>query len=172
MTTKGDTILQLARETIREYVLNGKQLEPTEEQEEELSGQRGVFVSLKKEGKLRGCIGTVESTQKNLAQEIIKNAINASGHDPRFPPVRPEEVDELNISVDVLGKKEPVSGPEELDPKKYGVIVKKGHRSGLLLPDLGGIDTVEKQISVACKKAGITYDEDVQLYRFKVERFD
>lgn len=165
-------ILNLAWKTIREYVKNGKQIEPSSELEEELSEKKGVFVTLKKDGQLRGCIGTVKPTQKNLAREIIKNAISACGHDPRFSPVRPEEVEELDVSVDVLGAKEPVASIEELDPEKYGVIVKKGHRSGLLLPDLEGIDRAEKQVEVACKKAGVDYDKSVQLFRFEVERFD
>ncbi len=166
-----DKILGLAERAIKEYVRKGRQLVPDNELQEELSESRGVFVSLKKNGELRGCIGTVEPTQKNLAQEIVKNAVSAAGHDPRFSPVRPEEVSDLEISVDILGEPENVSGLEDLDPENYGVIVKKGHRSGLLLPDLDGVDTPEKQVDIACKKAGINWGPDVELKRFTVKRY-
>ena len=164
-------IVELARRTIDKYVNEGKKPQPAEAEEELLDEKRGVFVSIKNKGQLRGCIGTIEPVQKNLAREIINNAVSACGHDPRFPPVRPEELSDLEISVDVLGAKEPISGLEQLDPEQYGVVVNKGKRTGLLLPDLEGVDTAEKQVEIACKKAGVTPDDDLQLYRFKVERY-
>ncbi|MFW5984918.1 MAG: AmmeMemoRadiSam system protein A [Halanaerobiaceae bacterium] len=170
--TKGKKIKELAQQAVKEYVLHGREMEPPVDLEKKLAEKKGVFVSLKKNGQLRGCIGTVKPTQKNLAREITKNAVSACGHDPRFSPVKPEELEDLNISVDVLGELEPISGLEELDPQKYGVVVKKGHQTGLLLPNLEGIDTPEKQVSIACKKAGVTFSKDVELFRFEVERFD
>ena len=98
--------------------------------------QAGVFVSLHKSGALRGCIGTIEPAQPNVAQEIIHNAISAATRDPRFPPVRPDELNDLEISTDVLGEPEMITSLDELDPKRYGVIVEKGYRRGLLLPNL------------------------------------
>lgn len=169
---KGELIVGLARKAVEEYVHNGKEIEPSSAEKEALAVRRGVFVSLKNQGQLRGCIGTIEPVQENLAREIIKNAISACGHDPRFSPVRPEELSELDISVDVLGEKETIDGLEQLNPEKYGVIVKKGRRTGLLLPDLDGVDSSEKQVEIACKKAGVTYGADVQLYRFKVQRYN
>ncbi len=136
-----------------------------------INQKAGVFVSLKKFGDLRGCIGTFMPTQENIAQEIIKNAISAAVDDPRFSPVTASEVEDLSISVDVLSAPEEVKDVSQLDPKKYGVIVSSGYKKGLLLPDLEGVDTAEYQIDIAKRKAGIYPDEKVKLYRFEVKRF-
>lgn len=168
---KESEIVKLARETIEEYVKNGLRKQVPSDLPPAMQDRKGVFVSLKKNGKLRGCIGTTRPTQKNIAEEVISNAINASTHDPRFPPVQPEELDDLEISVDILGDPEPVSNREELDPEKYGIIVKKGHQTGLLLPDLEGIDKADDQINIARKKAGINPGDDVELFRFEVHRY-
>ena len=165
-------IINLAREAVKEYILEGRRKEEPENLPDQLKKRRGVFVSLKKNGKLRGCIGTTEPTQENIAQEIISNAISSCSHDPRFVQVQPDEIDNLDISVDILGKKEPVSDRNELDPEKYGIIVEGGHQTGLLLPDLEGVDTVKKQIEIARKKAGLTAEQDIDIYRFQVTRFE
>ena len=138
----------------------------------ELTSKRaGAFVSIHEHGRLRGCIGTIAPVQDCLAQEIIDNAVSASTRDPRFDPIRADELAWLEISVDVLGDPEPISSPKELDVKRYGVIVTKGRKRGLLLPDLDGVDTVEQQISIAKSKAGIAeWDSNVQLQRFEVVR--
>ena len=135
-----------------------------------LRRQAGVFVSIHKDGKLRGCIGTFLPTRDNIAQEIISNAVSAATRDPRFDPIRPEELKWLEINVDVLSAPEKISGPEELDVKRYGVIVSSGSRRGLLLPDLDGVDTVEEQISIARRKGGIHEGEKITLERFEVVR--
>jgi AmmeMemoRadiSam system protein A len=136
-----------------------------------ISRRAGAFVSIHEHGKLRGCIGTISPVRDCLAQEIIDNAVSASTRDPRFDPIRPAELKWLEISVDVLGDPEPVSSPDELDVKRYGVIVTKGRKRGLLLPDLDGVDTVEEQISIAKSKAGIAdWDKKVELQRFEVVR--
>ena len=127
-------------------------------------------MSLKKDGRLRGCIGTICAVQKSVAEEIIENAISASVRDSRFEPVEPEELDRLVISVDVLGDTEKIDSPAQLDVKRYGVIVTKGYRRGLLLPNLDGVDTVEEQIAIAKRKAGIGETEQVELERFEVVR--
>jgi AmmeMemoRadiSam system protein A len=130
----------------------------------------GAFVSIHEDGRLRGCIGTISAVQPTLAEEILHNAVSACSEDPRFSPVRPEELDRLEYSVDVLGPAEKISSPQELDVKRYGVIVTNGYRRGLLLPDLDGVDTVEDQIAIAEKKAGISPVEKVSLERFEVVR--
>jgi len=130
----------------------------------------GVFVSLKENNDLRGCIGTICATQPMLAEEIIHNAISASTQDPRFPPVTVSELGALVYSVDVLGPTEKISSADDLDVKKYGVIVTKGYRRGLLLPNLETVDTVEQQIDIACRKGGISVDENPELERFEVVR--
>ena len=131
----------------------------------------GVFVSIKKFGELRGCIGTFEPTRTNVAEEVIANAISSATRDPRFPPVNTAELPYLSYSVDVLTKPEPVKDLSQLDPKRYGVIVESGWRRGLLLPDLEGVNTVEEQISICRQKAGILPHEPIKLYRFEVRRY-
>jgi AmmeMemoRadiSam system protein A len=131
----------------------------------------GVFVSLKVGGLLRGCIGTYEPATANVAEEVITNAISSATRDPRFPPVTPDELGDLEYSVDVLTHPEPVKSQAELDPKRYGIIVESGKRKGLLLPDLEGVDTVARQIEICRAKAGIPSREPVKLYRFEVKRY-
>ncbi|KJS01024.1 MAG: hypothetical protein VR68_05920 [Peptococcaceae bacterium BRH_c4a] len=138
---------------------------------EEFKMSAGVFVSLKKKGRLRGCIGTVFPQQGNIIEETIHNAISAGHRDPRFHPVRDEELDDLDISVDVLRASEPVDGKEDLDPERYGVIVRSGRKQGLLLPNLEGVDTVEEQVDIARQKAGISPGEPLELERFEVVRY-
>ncbi|MCK9169381.1 MAG: AmmeMemoRadiSam system protein A [Treponema sp.] len=135
-----------------------------------LSRRAGTFVSLKEDGSLRGCIGTISPTCGSLAEEIIHNAISASTQDPRFPEVEAEELSSIVYSVDVLGLTEKISSPKELDVKKYGVVVTKGYRRGLLLPALDSVDTVDEQINIACRKGGIDRSENPDLERFEVVR--
>lgn len=167
-----DPYVQLARKTVETYVRTGKKLRVPEGLPEEMYSRRaGVFVSLKEEGRLRGCIGTIAPVRGSIAEEIIENGISAAAKDPRFHAVEPEELDRLEYSVDVLGETEKIDSPEKLDVKRYGVVVSRGYRRGLLLPDLEGVDTVEEQIEIARRKAGIPEDaEDIRLERFEVVR--
>ena len=167
-----DVYVQLARETVETYVRTGTKIRVSEGLPEEMYSRRaGVFVSLKEEGRLRGCIGTITPVRRNVAEEIIENGISAAARDPRFHAVEPEELDRLEYSVDVLGETEEIDSPEELDVKRYGVVVSRGYRRGLILPDLEGVDTVEEQIEIARRKAGIPEDaEDIRLERFEVVR--
>lgn len=164
-------LVDLARKAIREYLENGKILKPPEEQIHEMKERRGVFVSLKMQGRLKGCIGTYEPATSSVAEEVIANAISAATGDPRFMPVRLPELEEIDITVDILSPPEPVRSINELDPERYGVIVKSGFRRGLLLPAIEGVDTVEEQIEIARRKAGIDPAEPVELYRFEVRRY-
>jgi AmmeMemoRadiSam system protein A len=137
-----------------------------------MQGRTSTFVSLHdRRGNLRGCIGTIEPQQPTVAQEVIQNAISAATRDPRFPPVQPEELEDLDVKVDVLTEPELIDSQDQLDPKRYGVIVESGWRRGLLLPDLEGVDTVEYQLEIAMRKAGIRPDEPIELYRFEVKRY-
>ena len=164
--------VRLAQETVENYIKQGKIITPPLGLPGDMINQKaGVFVSLKKNGNLRGCIGTFIPTQENIAQEIIKNAISAAVDDPRFSPVTASELGDLTISVDVLSPPEEISDISELDPKKYGVIVSSGYKKGLLLPDLEGVDTAGEQVDIAKRKAGIYPDEKVKLYRFEVKRY-
>jgi len=164
--------VQLARKSIIYYLENNKTMALPENLPEDLTkNQAGVFVSLKKDGNLRGCIGTFLPTQDNIALEIIENAVSAATRDPRFPPVTMEEVDFLSISVDILSPPEEVDDISHLDPQKYGIIVSSGFKKGLLLPNLEGVDSAEYQIEIAKRKAGIFPGEKIQLSRFEVKRY-
>lgn len=163
-------LVQLAKETVESYVRQGKALKP-KELTAEMKERAGVFVSIKKHGELRGCIGTFEPTKTNVAEEIITNAISSATRDPRFLPVTAAELADLEYSIDILTRPEPVDDVSQLDAKKYGVIVESGFRRGLLLPDLEGVDTVEEQIAICRAKAGILAKEPVKLYRFEVRRY-
>ncbi len=166
-----DAYVQLARKAVEAYVSAGKKIRVPEGLPREMTGRRaGVFVSIKKEGRLRGCIGTIQAVQGSIADEIIENAVSAAVCDPRFSPVEPEELDKLVITVDVLGDTEKIASPDMLDVKRYGVVVTKGYKRGLLLPNLEGVDTVDEQIAIAKRKAGIGEDEAAGLERFEVVR--
>ncbi len=162
---------ELARKVLEHYLREGQIPKLPEPLPPEYEMKAGVFVSLKKQGQLRGCIGTFEPARGNLAEEIAANAVSAAVRDPRFPPVGREELPELDLSVDILGPLEKVENEEDLDPRKYGIMVCKGSRSGLLLPDLEGVDSVKQQLDIACRKAGIAPGEKPELYRFKVTRY-
>ena len=159
--------VKLARKSLEHFIKTGEYLEI----EEESDIRKGVFVTLKKDGMLRGCIGTTEATKRSVEMEIIQNAVSAGTEDPRFPRVKERELEELTYSVDLLSESEPVKNIEELDVKKYGIIVSKGFRRGLLLPNLEGVDTVRHQIQIALSKAGIRQDESYDIERFKVTRY-
>jgi len=163
-------LVKLAKETVETYVKEGKTPHP-KKLTPEMKEKAGVFVSIHKLEQLRGCIGTFEPERDNVAEEIITNAISSASRDPRFPPIAPDELKDLDYSVDVLTTPEPVADKDQLDPKKYGVIVEAGFRRGLLLPDLEGVDTVDYQIDICRQKAGIASDEPVKLYRFEVKRY-
>ncbi len=182
-----DTYVRLARLTVERYVTDRDTPTPQEvlktlkngaqplaktdaDFDTMLKSRAGAFVSIHEHGRLRGCIGTFLPTRDNLAEEIIENAISAATRDPRFDAITPDELPFLEISVDVLGEPEDIDSEKELNPKRYGVIVTKGGRRGLLLPDLEGVDTVEQQISIARQKAGIAPGEKISLKRFEVVR--
>ncbi len=163
-------LVQLAKDTVEGYVKDGKAPRPRE-LIPEMKERAGVFVSIKKQGGLRGCIGTFEPTRPNIAEEVMANAISSATRDPRFLPVEAAELPHLEYSVDVLTSPEPVESQSQLDPKRYGVLVESGWRRGLLLPDLEGVNTVEQQIEICRQKAGIPAGQPVKLYRFEVRRF-
>ncbi|HUW46208.1 MAG TPA: AmmeMemoRadiSam system protein A [Dehalococcoidia bacterium] len=170
MTRGLHPVVELAKKTVESYIREGKMPKPRK-LTLEMRERAGVFVSLHKHGQLRGCIGTFEPKEKNVAEEIVANAISSSTGDPRFPPVTASELDDLEYSVDILTEPEPVTDISQLDHKKYGIIVESGWKKGLLLPALEGVDSVEEQIAICRLKAGILAGEPVKLYRFQVRRF-
>ncbi len=168
---KSDPFVRLARASVNAWVLRRELLSVPDGLPDEMLTQRaGAFVSLHLDGRLRGCIGTITASRQNIAEEIIDNAVSACSRDPRFSPVTPGELNRLEISVDVLGKPEPIDSPDQLDVKRYGVIVSRGMKRGLLLPNLDGVDSVEDQIRIARQKGGIREDEPYRLERFEVVR--
>lgn len=166
-----DAYVRLARETVEAFVKTGE-TPPLPEglPAGMLETRAGVFVSLKLAGRLRGCIGTISAVRDNIAEEIVQNAVSACSDDPRFDPVRAEELEHINYSVDVLGETERVDSKEQLDAKRYGVVVTSGYRRGLLLPNLEGVDSVDEQIKIAKRKAGIPENERCRMERFEVVR--
>lgn len=165
-------LVRLARDAVEAFVRERRVLEPGPLPLGDLPRRGSCFVSLKTaEGQLRGCIGSVEPVEPELSREVVRNAIDAATIDPRFLPVTPEELSDLVYSVDVLAPPEPIEGLHELDPRRYGVIVRSGRRRGLLLPDIEGVDTAEHQVEIARSKAFIGPDEPVEMWRFEVQRF-
>lgn len=169
--SKEDPYVTLARLTIESYIKTEKLPElPEKLPAAMLENKAGVFVSLKKHGELRGCIGTIAATTDSIAHEIVQNAVSASTKDPRFYPVEEEELEELEYSVDVLGNPEAIEASDKLDVKRYGVIVRSGYKSGLLLPNLEGVETIEQQLDIVLQKAGISKGESYKMERFEVIR--
>jgi AmmeMemoRadiSam system protein A len=165
-------LVMLAKDTVELYIREGKVLpRPNGDLAPEMKERAGTFVCLKIRGMLRGCIGTFEPQELDVAAEVIRNAVSAATCDPRFSCVRQDELANLEYSVDVLSAPEQIKDFKELDPKRYGVIVQAGRRRGLLLPDLEGVDTVEEQVGIAMQKAGIAPGTSVTLFRFEVKRY-
>lgn len=166
-----DEYVALAYKAINTYIKEHRKVElPKNLSIALLKEKSGVFVSIHKFGRLRGCIGTFLPVQDCIGKEIIENAIAAATKDPRFIAIKEDELNDLEINVDVLTTPERIMSKTELNPKKYGVIVSKGFKRGLLLPDLEGIDTIDEQIRIAKEKAGIGQEEEVLLERFEVVR--
>jgi AmmeMemoRadiSam system protein A len=170
----------LAQRAVENYIREGKIISPPQDLPKEfLERKSAIFVTIEKDGKLKGCIGTYLPTRPNMAEEIISNAIAAATEDYRFTPIKEQELPHLSYTISVLSMPEQIRNLKELDPKKYGVIVKsfsteepqKTLKTGLLLPDLEGVDSVEKQVLIACEKAGINAKkEKIAVFRFTIEK--
>jgi AmmeMemoRadiSam system protein A len=167
----GTVALALARATVERYVRTGVVAEPPGGLVAGLDGPGGAFVTLRVRGRLRGCIGTVAASKPDIAREIIASAVSAASTDPRFPPVGPDELDGLDYEVDIVEALEAVGGLEDLDPRRYGVLVEADDRRGVLLPDLAGVETGGEQVAIAREKAGVGPAVAVRLHRFTVRRY-
>jgi AmmeMemoRadiSam system protein A len=163
--------LKLARAAVELYVSTGRLADPPDDLPPPLREPGGVFVTLRRHGRLRGCIGTLWASHANMGQEIVACAVAAAVRDPRFPPIGLQELPALSYEVDVVGQLEAVGRPEELDPRTFGVVVEHAGRRGVLLPDLDGVDTVDQQLAIARRKAGLAAHDPVTLYRFRVRRY-
>ena len=164
-------LIELAKKSIETYIKEGRIIEPSNPISPEMNEKAGVFVCIKKDNQLRGCIGTFSPSYACVAIETIKNAISAATRDPRFHPVGEDELEGLEYCVDVLSSPEKVSDIKELNPKKYGIVLVCGDRKGLLLPDIEGVDTVDEQIRITRLKACILPEEEPEIYRFEVKRY-
>ena len=163
----------LAKEAVENYIKEEKTIEIPKDLPKNLNDQKaGVFITIEKDDNLRGCIGTYLPTKENIAKEIIHNAIAAATIDYRFDPIQRDELNSLSYTVYILNKPELIEDIKELDPKKYGIIVKTDSKTGLLLPDLEGIETIEQQVSTACQKGGLNpTKEQIIIYKFTVEKY-
>ncbi len=164
-------LVDLAIRSVKHHLENGQPLPCPHPLPKEMQTQAGTFVSIKKNGLLRGCIGTISPKYDNIAEEVIKNAIKAAKEDPRFPAIKMHELNELSFSVDVLTPPEKINDTKLLDVKLYGLIVQKGNKRGLLLPNLENVKTVDQQLKICMKKGGFKETDDFELYRFKVNRY-
>ncbi len=163
-------LVLLARDAITLYTTQNRILDAPSLHLTDVPTRAGVFVSLHRDDALRGCIGTISPTRATLAEEVVRNAIEAAANDPRFESLTEGELEDLEIKVDVLHEPEPAQ-MDDLDPKHYGVIVSKGWRRGLLLPDLEGVDSAEMQVAIARRKADIRDEDPIELQRFRVDRY-
>ncbi len=163
----------LAKKTVEQYIKKGEIITPNENIAKEFLNQKaGVFITIEKNAQLRGCIGTYLATRKNIAEEIIYNAISAATKDNRFLPIEEKELPKLSYTVYVLGELEKVTDIRDLNPQKYGIMIESGIKKGLLLPDLKGIKTIEQQIFFCCEKAGINPEkENSTIYKFEVKKY-
>lgn len=165
--------ISLAKSTIEKYIKENKVISlPKNLPKKFYEKKAGVFITIKKDGKLRGCIGTFLATKENIAKEIIENSISAATKDYRFMPVEESELPFLSYEVYILQNPEKILSIESLNPKKYGILIKSKDKSGLLLPGLDGIENAQEQISIACQKADISSKEKIEIFRFLAKKFE
>jgi AmmeMemoRadiSam system protein A len=167
---------QLAKKAVESYIKESRIIEPPHDLPKEFFERRsGIFVTLKENNQLRGCIGTFLPTRENIAKEIILCAISAATEDYRFGPVQKEELPYLSYTIYILSEPKPVRDIKDLDPKKFGIIVKtqdEPFKAGILLPDLEGVNTTEQQIEICCQKGGInSASEKIEIYCFTTQKY-
>ncbi len=171
MNTYQHPYVQLAKDSVRYFLSHKQKLPCPQKLSKDLREQAASFVSIRKNKQLRGCIGSLEPQEPNLAMEIIENAVKAAHSDPRFDPITPDEMDQLTFSIDVLTPLEKVPNSACLDPRVYGLVVKSNENQGVLLPDIEGVATVKEQLGICRAKGKIKEADPQELYRFKVYRF-
>jgi len=156
---EGRELLALARRVLEGFLGSGERLRP-DPGNPKFKEKRGVFVTLKTDGELRGCIG-YPVPHKPLAEAVAEMAVAAASQDYRFDPLSPAELDRTELEISVLGLPEPVERPEEVEVGRHGIIVSKGYSRGLLLPQVPlehGWDR-ETYLRNGCLKAGLGPDE-------------
>jgi len=171
-------LLSITKKTVEEYVKNGKVLDFTVS-DERLNWKEGAFVTLHKDGNLRGCIGQIIPSEDPLWQVVRDMAIEAATDDPRFSPVSEDELKKLDYEVSVLSTPKKIDDWKKIELGKHGVIVKRGYSSGVFLPQVADETgwNLEKFLSELCsQKAGLSSDcykndKDVELYIFSAQVF-
>ncbi len=171
------TLIVLVKKIVEAYIKEEKIIKAEDNLIKEFSEKKaGVFITIEKNKNLRGCIGTYLPTKNNIIEEIIQNAISAATEDYRFGPIQEDELPFLSYTVSILEKPELIKNRKELNPKEYGIIIKTLNyppKSALLLPDLEGIDTIEKQISITCQKGNIDQlKEEIIIYKFRIKKYE
>jgi len=171
------TLIVLVKKIVEAYIKEEKIIKAEDNLIKEFSEKKaGVFITIEKNKNLRGCIGTYLPTKNNIIEEIIQNAISAATEDYRFDPIQEDELPFLSYTVSILEKPELIKNRKELNPKEYGIIIKTLNyppKSALLLPDLEGIDTIEKQISITCQKGNIDQlKEEIIIYKFRIKKYE
>ena len=168
---KEDEYVKLARKAVEELVLNDKKYEITEDLPDEMVNRKaGVFITIKTGKQLRGCVGTLTPDKESIAEEIIQNAMNSAGNDPRYAHIEKDELDRMEITVDVIGEFEEIFTDDMLDVHKYGVCISKGRKKGFLLPNQTGLETTEQQVNIAKQSAGLRPRDKAKMERFEVVR--
>jgi len=171
------TLIVLVKKIVEAYIKEEKIIKAEDNLIKEFSEKKaGVFITIEKNKNLRGCIGTYLPTKNNIIEEIIQNTISAATEDYRFGPIQEDELPFLSYTVSILEKPELIKNRKELNPKEYGIIIKTLNyppKSALLLPDLEGIDTIEKQISITCQKGNIDQlKEEIIIYKFRIKKYE
>jgi len=171
------TLIVLVKKIVEAYIKEEKIIKAEDNLIKEFSEKKaGVFITIEKNKNLRGCIGTYLPTKNNIIEEIIQNTISAATEDYRFDPIQEDELPFLSYTVSILEKPELIKNRKELNPKEYGIIIKTLNyppKSALLLPDLEGIDTIEKQISITCQKGNIDQlKEEIIIYKFRIKKYE
>ncbi|MBM4387676.1 MAG: AmmeMemoRadiSam system protein A, partial [Deltaproteobacteria bacterium] len=174
-----ETLLKLARLTLK-YHLQKKAVPDPVKEGLSLSGavkeSYGVFVTLRKNGSLRGCIGSIMPVEP-LFEGVIRNAVNAASHDPRFEPVKPEEEKDIHIEISVLSKPEKVGGIKDIVIGRDGIIISKGGRRAVFLPQVPVEENwdVDTTLSYLSMKAGLpsnAYKEGMEFETFRAQVFE
>ncbi|HUX07643.1 MAG TPA: AmmeMemoRadiSam system protein A [Acidobacteriota bacterium] len=163
-------LLGIARESMIYFLKHRKHL-PYDSKKPELLSHSGAFVTLKKDGQLRGCIGYITS-EKPLYLTVIEAAVSAAFNDPRFPPVRDVELDSIEIEISVLTPPKRVDDVAEIVPGRDGLIISDSFHRGLLLPQVATEYDWDREtfLSHTCLKAGLP--EDAWKSGVSIERFE
>ena len=170
-----NTLLDIVKTAIAAKV-NNKEIPELSIDSETLKEKRGAFVTLKKKGQLRGCIGYIMPV-KALGETVQEMAIAAAFHDPRFPSLKPEEVRDLTFEISVLSPLKRIKDINEIEVGKHGLYIVRGYKSGLLLPQVAVEYEWDKEtfLKETCYKAGLPMqtwmDKETEIYIFSADYF-